>query len=506
MPTTPVHQTEPSNILVTNDRQRQSVDQKALEDLAASIQSYGQLQPGYCRLDSEGKVVLIAGYRRLRACQSLGLPYSYILREESTNPFELKEMELHENLMREDLSYQDECLAKEQIHALWEKMHGGADGRQHSLAKTAERLRVSKGLLSEDIKLAKYIQHVPEVANAKSKTEAKKIVKRIEDSARRQIALNEATEVAKTELAIANPDTDPDDEKAAAAAKARILMNYHLHTRKGDMVTLLEAEEPEQFDLVWFDPPWGVGFKTESGSKADYSDDAMEVRERLPQWLAALHRVMKDGSHLYLKFGITTYEETFYAITSAGFTCSGIPIIWIKKGVHRTRSPEYSHGRSYEPVFFARKGSRKLAFGGRADHITTAPTPASLACHHPSACHPDFIIEILKRSCAPGARVLDPMCGAGSFGVACDYLQDTLLLDYLQIECSEASHTLAITNLTKGYSELIAEPPEDEATCATYSDDAYKSVKPGSPEWMKIWVAKPELQTEMARWAEHPRT
>jgi ParB/RepB/Spo0J family partition protein len=503
---TPVHKIETSQIVVPDNRQRTSLNQKQLEELAESIKTYGQLQPGYCRLDKDDNIVLIAGYRRLRACQILKVPYSYILREESTNPYELKEMELHENLLREDLSFQDECLAREELHRLWEQMFGGADGRQHSLGKSAERMRVSKGILSEDIKLAKYIQHVPEVAKAKSKTEAKKIVKRIEDSAKRQIALNEATAEAKKQLVAANPNIDEADEKAAEAAKAQILMNYHLRTKQGNMLEVLAQQDEESFDLVWFDPPWGVDYTTESGTKADYKDDAEWVRETLPQWLAALHRVMKDGSHLYLKFGITTYKETLNALTDAKFKCNGIPLIWIKKGVHRTRSPRFSHGRSYEPIFFARKGSRELAFGGRADTITTSPTPKSLACHHPSAAHPDLIIEILKRSCVPGARVLDPMCGAGSFGVVCDYLESTLLLDYLQIELSKASQTLAITNLTKGYAELIAEPPEEDDTCATYADDAYRTMKPGSPEWMKMWVARPELQKEMARFAEQKHT
>jgi len=100
-----LHTVEPGQVIVTEDRQRKSFRKESMDQLKLSISESGQIQPGVCFLNPEGNLVLVAGERRLRACSDLGVHFTYCLKED-LSPFELKKLELEENLCREDtLSY-----------------------------------------------------------------------------------------------------------------------------------------------------------------------------------------------------------------------------------------------------------------------------------------------------------------------------------------------------------------------------------------------------------------
>ena len=182
-----VYQTDPSSIVVES-RQRKVLKKEALKELALSIREFGQIHPGLCYLNEEGKPTLIVGERRLRACQLLNLPYNYILKEEVTDKLLLRQIELEENLQREDLEWIEEVEAKKELHELYQLRFGlttqGAKGG-HKLSDTAKHLGESSGLISGDIELALWAKEIPEVAEAKNKTIAKKIVDRLKKGVKR---------------------------------------------------------------------------------------------------------------------------------------------------------------------------------------------------------------------------------------------------------------------------------------------------------------------------------
>lgn len=502
----PVHQADPSSVVVSPKRQRTVVKEKPLTELIESIKEHGQLQPGVCHKHSDS-IELIIGYRRLLACKAIGIPYLFILKEEIKDAYALYEMELHENLYRENLSWLDEVNAKNELVKLWQQTKGGAPGQRgkFNLRQGAEALGTSLGLLSEDIKLAQFAAEVPEVAKAKTKSEAKAVIKRIEGAVERNEQFTKAVEKAKTKVACSTTEPPANEDEAAKQAQECLLLEYNNRVLHGPMEELLTKFPDEHFDVVFFDPPWGVNFDSvakEASSKSSYQDNLESVEEKLPSWLALIYSKMAKDSHLYLKFGITNYQLVYDALREAGFTTNGIPIVWYKKGAHRVRTPDKYPGRSYEPIAFAIKGSRDLILRGREDHITTSQTPRKLACEHRSATHPDVIIDLLRRSCKPGDKVLDPMAGSGAFGVACEHLKSQLLLDYTEIELDKASRDLAFKNLLAGYSALINEAQVEAEASQDFADDAYKNEKPGSAKWMQIWIARPDLHAQMTEWMQ----
>ena len=157
-------------------------------------------------------------------------------------------------------------------------------------------------------------------------------------------------------------------------------------------------EDP--FDVVFFDPPWGVGLDKSHPSPEDFQDDEEFMRENLPKWLELLYSSMADNSHLYMFFGIVHHEFIYSSLLEAGFIVNKMPLIWHKSvGSGFTRAPDVWPGRTYEPIAYARKGRKALVKKGAPDVITTRAPIASMKKGHPSAKHPDIYLELIKRSC-----------------------------------------------------------------------------------------------------------
>ena len=122
---------------------RQDVDPAALEELKASIRQAGLLQPIVVRpIANGGGYELIAGERRLRACQALGWERIPAVKREVDDRTALT-LALIENLQRDDLSPVDEARGYERLLAefnLAQQDVADAVGRDRSTVANALRL------------------------------------------------------------------------------------------------------------------------------------------------------------------------------------------------------------------------------------------------------------------------------------------------------------------------------------------------------------------------------
>lgn len=122
---------------------RQDVDPAALEELKASIRQAGLLQPIVVRpRPKDGGYELIAGERRLRACQALGWERIPAVKREVDDRTALT-LALIENLQRDDLSPVDEARGYERLLAefnLAQQDVADAVGRDRSTVANALRL------------------------------------------------------------------------------------------------------------------------------------------------------------------------------------------------------------------------------------------------------------------------------------------------------------------------------------------------------------------------------
>lgn len=134
------------------DQPRRYFDQQALDQLAASLQQYGVLQPLIVVPLSDGTYRIVAGERRWRAAQIAGLSeVPAIIREQA----ELQELEiaLIENVQRVDLSPLEQAISIERLHQQFNLTYKEIAGRLSKAETTVSNL-VRLLQLPEDARVA----------------------------------------------------------------------------------------------------------------------------------------------------------------------------------------------------------------------------------------------------------------------------------------------------------------------------------------------------------------
>jgi ParB family chromosome partitioning protein len=102
-----IHQVAIDDIVPNPFQPRKTFNEEALQELAASIQEFGVIQPLLVR-QLAGGFELVAGERRLRASKLAGLAVVPVIVKE-LNDQEMAELAMIENLQREDLHYLEEA-------------------------------------------------------------------------------------------------------------------------------------------------------------------------------------------------------------------------------------------------------------------------------------------------------------------------------------------------------------------------------------------------------------
>jgi len=236
-----------SKIYIPPNRQRQKVNESKIAELALAIQKEGLLHPitvapidrvrfpdAPAHLDYQ----LVAGYRRLLATVYSKYRTIDVTLKENLSLLQLKEIELDENLLREELPYQDEVRAKAEIHAVRQELYG------EGIRGTAEHLNESRGEVWEDIRLANAMETFPELAKAKNKTQAQN----------------------KLRLLLRR---DALEEKALERAERETVGDFDQKIQLGDCLLITHDWVDGCAQLILTDPPYGINLdvgETKKGS------------------------------------------------------------------------------------------------------------------------------------------------------------------------------------------------------------------------------------------------
>lgn len=125
---------------------RKNFDEEALRDLSASIAQFGVLQPLLVAPADNGRYMLIAGERRLRASKMAKLQEVPVIISEYTSQ-QIAEIALIENLQREDLHFLEEAEGYEKLmeefHLTQEAMAARVGKKQSTIANKLRLLRLS---------------------------------------------------------------------------------------------------------------------------------------------------------------------------------------------------------------------------------------------------------------------------------------------------------------------------------------------------------------------------
>jgi len=421
--------TIPITQIVCEDRVRQDLGD--IQELAASIRQHGLIQPLAVEALEDGRYRVVAGGRRFEACKLAGLTeipcriYDYLTEEE------YKVIELEENLQRKSLTWQEEVLAKKQIHDLRMKMHGAKkhplDTEGWSMTLTAEEIGETKANLSYDLELARAMEEFPDLDwnSCQTKSEARRKLKQFEDHIIRQ----ELAKRAESEI--------PQLQTGDRVLEKKILDSYIL----ADCLEAMKGLPDETFDFCEVDPPYGIDLM-ELKKTCDYSSTSKyargsynEVRsdiypDFLHQALELCYKKLRNDSFLILWFAPEPWFETcFNVLRDVGFKVNRICGIWVKEGsTGQTRNPTYVLGNAYEMFFIARKGAPKLQRPGRSNVWYYKPVPSQQK-FHPTQRPYHLMRDILETFSMKGANVLVPFAGSG-ITLATAWLNDRKALGY----------------------------------------------------------------------------
>lgn len=395
-----------SKIQIRPDRQRKEFNDTALISLANSIASVGLINPIVVTSEPDG-IFLVAGERRLRAIDQLSntaqtyrhasaqvpatqVPVIYF---NDLSELEREELELEENIAREDLSWLERANAIARLDALRKKQSPA-----HTTADTAKEIfgtdaptSAAIPTVNRALALAKAAASDPEIAGAKNENDAYKLLTRKEERKRfEQLAL--------------------DDSQGPQNDRHRII--------HADCLTWMAAQPAGQFDIILTDPPYGMAAQAfgDAGGKLTgiehhYEDSQDATRELIQKWMPEAYRIAAPNSFLFLWCDIDQFTWLRDLALISGWRPFRTPFINVKREGGRVPWPTQGPRRCYELCLYAVKGDRKTrsivkdAFEstlheGNFGHGAQKPVEAY-----------EYLLRMVAE---PGDVVLDTFAGTGT--------------------------------------------------------------------------------------------
>src|SRR3990167_8260500 len=376
-----------------------------LELLTESIREKGLIQPITVTPDFE----LLAGERRVTAARAAGLTEIPVLIREKKDALDAREIELMENVVRLDFSWDERARLTQEIDRLYKEKNVEWSGR-----KTAQLLDRGVASISRDLQLAEALEVLPELATLRTADEALKVVKKMEEKAIIGELRRRQAEQVISQSGI---------EKGTALAIKLADANYHIgDTFKGlaELPSGSEVSGWTRFHVIECDPPYGIDLTEVKRSKDSAASNVHSYEEidqsEYPNFLnrlaKELFRVAGQHTHLVFWFGPTWQHEVLTALLNAGWLVDDIPCIWVKHQ-GQTMQPQTYLGRAYEPFYLARKGKPTLINQGRLNVFDFPAVPGSRK-YHPTERPVALIEEILNTLATPRCCVLVPFLGSGA--------------------------------------------------------------------------------------------
>lgn len=387
---------DPTVIIVPEDRVRKTFDEAKLDELANSLKK-GQIHP--VRITNDMK--LVAGERRLRACIKHGLKILAI-KVENTDPAELLEIEIMENLEREQMTWQEKVDGLARLNELKQSIHGvakaGVGKGGWSMADTAELAKECKATVHEAIQMAEALKVFPELATSKSQSDAKKKLNKLKET-----------------LAIAELMKRKQGSMEGLLAKAN--EGFIVADALKGMQSLLA----NSVDFANVDTPYGIDLTEQKKIQSDVrtDDDYIEwpkdiYIKNIVLIAEQCYRILKPNSWMLFWFGQEWYKEVFCVLKDAGFGVDKIPGVWYGgAGAAQTMAPEVNLGRSYEQFFICRKGDPILVKRGRPNVFCFDKLGPQNKIH-PTEKPLPLMVELLETFLLPGQVGISPLIGSGN--------------------------------------------------------------------------------------------
>lgn len=381
-----IEMVELSSIIIPEDRQREGIGggkeaEHKMTELMASIEKNGLFNP--VLLDDTN--MLTAGFRRYTAHKRMGRTHVPCRRSGALTALQREEMELDENIQRQDITWQERAAATARIHAI----RSAADPNWSQQA-TAAITGKQREQVNVSLQLSKMMELFPKLKEAKNIFQA----------------VNQMKSMAKGVLRVNEVKENPIDY---GRLEAKILL--------GDSVELIKTIPDESFHHIITDPPFGVDFDSRISDGTDsitqYEDSATSYR-RILGMAPDLYRVLKPDGFCIWFLGITWYQEAKLVFRAAGFTVDEIPLIWDRSdGKTYSRRADRYFGRGYDIALHCLKGNAELTKRDRSN-IFRYPPPSSSETEQSVERPIELYAELINYLSIRGETIADFFVGSGS--------------------------------------------------------------------------------------------
>ncbi len=379
------------NIMIDRKRARKKFDKKKMAELVKSIREKGLFHPLLVTEGKDGKVVLQAGERRLRACMILNeerIPCSIM--SEKISLLRQLEIELDENGVRDDLEWSE---TNELLAAIDEEKK--KEIRGWGSKDTARLAKVSPGQASKRITFAKAMRERPELLEKY-----------------KQLPFSVALRQHKKDLD--REKTERRIEKGELKPSASIL--------QGDCRDLVKDLKDESVHCVITDPPFGlVGLEKETSSsresytaliEGDDNSDLESVCKMMEVFTPELFRVVKKGCYIWFFCSPQLFWPLGQILERHGFEVGGKPVVWFK-GKGTSPFSGYTPTSSYELILYGRKPPKERQLFHPCIDVMSFKPILSEDKVHVFQKPPELLAELIELSTNKGETVLDPFCGSG---------------------------------------------------------------------------------------------
>ncbi len=399
-------------VVEDEERWRKELNEPKVKELAESIDKFGLFHAIVVRKENNK---LVIGRRRLKAVALLasqGKVIQYngkyinlgripVIFLDNLTELGYRQAEFDENDKRLDFSWQERAHAINELHELRQEQakKKGEDYYKKDTAleitldpKDKKAFTRSYQEVKEDLIVAAFLDD-KEVAAAPTRRDAVKIVKR-------KLELEHKKALAR----------EFDAEKLGTPHKV-------LH---GDLLTLMPKLPAHEYDCIIADPPYGIDadkFANQSAVKHSYKD-IEEYSNSLIYCIANEGiRITKFKAHAYIFCDVNRFSIVKKIFETYGWYVWNTPFIWNKGGnIGIAPRPDHGPRRTYETIVYCIKNDRRVL----AMYPDVIDVPHDKTVQYGAHKPPGLYSNLLKRTCLPGDKVLDPCCGTGPVFLAAE--------------------------------------------------------------------------------------
>lgn len=416
-----------SRITVAPDRQRKELI--GIEELAGSIRNIGQLHPIIITPEHQ----LVAGERRLRAHELLGLTHILCQFTNELSREELELIELEENVKRSQLDWREEATAAVRFHRL-----NLERDETWTVGLTADALAVSPHWVSRRILVVEEMEAgYGLVLEASSFTTAHNIAQRRRERAMDSVGeaidsvLSSPISVGKIPPAGKGPGNSAEGARpsltsaavrdtASASDEVELPMPAPVEVVPYECIDFLEyatTTDDPPFNFIHCDFPYGISFnKHNMGATGTFGgyDDSIDAFERC---MTALQAMLDRGriaasAHIMFWFSarLDLLAPVLARLEAMGWTMNQVPLIW-----HRSDNagilpdPERGPRQIYEVALFGSRGDRKIV-QAVSNHFSCPKSKEIHASEKPRPMLQHFFRMFVDDSTV----MLDPTMGSGN--------------------------------------------------------------------------------------------